>query len=97
MRFQLPQFIETEVKLVGPFTLRQFLWLAFGAVLLYVIYLATGSQGGVIFIILALPIGAIFAALAFVTFNGAPLFNYVVYAFNYLINPKKYIYKKNGE
>ena len=31
MRFQLPQFIETEVKIVGPFTLQQFLWVAGGA------------------------------------------------------------------
>lgn len=93
MRFQLPQFIETEVKLVGPFTLRQFLWLAFGASLLYILYLSLG--GGPLFMILALPIGVIFVSLAFVTFNGAPLFNYVVYAFNYLINPKKYIYKKD--
>ncbi len=96
MRFQLPQFIETEVKLVGPFTLRQFLWIALGAVLLYVIYL---GMGGVtfFFILLALPIGAVFGALAFVTFNGAPLFDYVVYGINYLVNPKKYTYEKNGE
>lgn len=93
MRFQMPQFIETEVKLVGPFTLRQFLWLAFGAVLLYIIYLSMG--GGPLFMIVALPIAAIFVSLAFVTFNGAPLFNYVVYAIQYLINPKKYIYKKD--
>ena len=31
MRFQLPQFIETETKLVGPFTLKQFIYLAGGA------------------------------------------------------------------
>ncbi len=91
MRFQMPQFIETEVKLIGPFTLRQFLWLAFGAVLIYVLYLTIHSF---VFFIIALPLGALFAALAFVVVNGAPLINYVTYAINYAINPRKYIYKK---
>ena len=27
MQFQVPQFTETETKLIGPFTLKQFLWL----------------------------------------------------------------------
>lgn len=92
MRFQLPQFIETEVKLVGPFTLRQFLWVAFGAVLVYILYLTLPTP---LFVILALPLAAIFVALAFIDINGAPLSDYAVYAFNYLINPKKYVYKKN--
>ncbi|OGN08993.1 MAG: hypothetical protein A3J46_05900 [Candidatus Yanofskybacteria bacterium RIFCSPHIGHO2_02_FULL_41_11] len=94
MRFQLPQFIETQVKLVGPLTLRQFLWVAFGAVLLYILYL---TLPGYFFIVLALPLAAIFMALAFLDINGAPLSDYAVYAFNYLVNPKKYVYKKKVE
>ena len=91
MRFQVPQFIETEVKLVGPFTLRQFIWITFGTVLIYVLYLAIPS---LFFFLIAIPLGAIFAALAFVTINGAPLVNYVLYAVDYAFNPKKYVYKK---
>lgn len=91
MKFQVPQFIETEVKLVGPFTLKQFLWLTFGAVLIYVLYLAVQR---VVFFILAIPIGALFGSLAFVTVNGAPLFNYISYAISFALNPKKYVYKK---
>ena len=91
MRFQLPQFIETEVKLVGPFTLRQFLWLTFGAVLLYVLYLAIPKLA---FFMFAIPLGAIFVALAFVVINGASLLDYAMYAISYALNPKKYVYKK---
>ncbi len=91
MKFQVPQFIETEAKLVGQFTLKQFLWIAFGTVLIYVLFLALPS---LLFFILGVPIGAIFASLAFITINGTPLFNYVAYAFSYLFNPKKYVYKK---
>ena len=38
MQFQVPQFIETEDKIVGPFTLRQFIYVAgagLGSVILY--------------------------------------------------------------
>jgi len=34
MQFNVPQFIETEDKLIGPFTLKQFLYLAAGGALL---------------------------------------------------------------
>src|SRR3989338_7833264 len=91
MRFQVPQFIETEVKLIGPFTLKQFLWLACGAVLVYIFYLTIHNF---LFFILALPIGAFFVAFAFMTVNRAPLIDYVSYSINYVINPKKYVYKK---
>lgn len=91
MKFQVPQFIETESKLVGQFTLKQFLWIAFGILLIYVLFLALP---GILFFILGIPLGAVFAALAFVTINGTPLFNYVSYAFNYLFNPKRFVYKK---
>ena len=38
MQFQVPQFIETEDKIVGPFTLRQFMYVAgagLGSAILY--------------------------------------------------------------
>ena len=91
MKFQVPQFIETEVKLVGPFTLKQFLWVAFGAILIYILYL---SLPRVLFFILGIPAGALCGSFAFVTINGTPLISYVGYAINYALNSKKYIYKK---
>ncbi|KKS01463.1 MAG: hypothetical protein UU54_C0004G0011 [Candidatus Yanofskybacteria bacterium GW2011_GWA2_41_22] len=91
MRFQLPQFIETEVKIVGPFTLKQFLWLAGGAAILTLVYMTTG---GAVFFILAIPVGGIFLALAFFKINDIPLLNYVSYGLSYLLTPKKYLFKK---
>ena len=94
MRFQLPQFIETETKLVGPFTLRQFLWIAGGAAILFLLFL---TIGGVWALIIGLPLAGIFAAFAFVKINDLPLINYVAYALSYLLNPKKYLYTKEGQ
>ena len=93
MRFQLPQFIETEVKIVGPFTLYQFLWVAGGAAILFLLFMFTK---GLLFIALALPIAAIFIALAFVKMDGVPLLVYISYGLSYILNPKKYIFKKDN-
>lgn len=90
MRFQLPQFINTEVKLVGPLTLRQFLWVASGAIILFVLFTVVPGFWG---IVLAIPIGTFFLALAFVKVQDAPLINYVAYMLSYVFGPKKYLFR----
>lgn len=94
MRFQLPQFIETETKIVGPFTLQQFLWVAGGAAFVFLLYTLVKS---VLFFILAIPTAGIFLALAFLKIDGVPLIVYLSYSVSYLTNPKKYIFKKEDE
>jgi len=94
MRFQIPQFIETEVKIVGPLTLTQFLWVAGGSAMLFLLFMFTK---GFLFIILAMPIAAIFTALAFLKIDGVPLLTYVSYGLSYILNPKKYIFKKDND
>src|SRR3989344_8148223 len=94
MRFQIPQFIETEVKIVGPFTLYQFLWVAGGAAMLFLLFMFTK---GFLFIALALPIAAIFIAMAFVKVDGVPLLVYASYGLSYILNPKKYVFKKETD
>ena len=92
MRFQLPQFIETETKLVGPLTLKQFLWVAGGAAILFLLF--TVTQGSFLFFIAGIPIAAIFMALAFAKIGGMPLINYIAYLLSYLLNPKRYVFEK---
>ncbi|MEK7603663.1 MAG: PrgI family protein [Patescibacteria group bacterium] len=95
MRFQLPQFIETETKLVGPLTLKQFLWTASGAAIVFLLFQTTG--GGFIFFAAGIPVMALFLALAFLKIEGTPLINYLAYLLSYLLNPKKYIFKKEDD
>lgn len=94
MRFQLPQFIETETKIVGPFTLQQFLWIAGGAAFVFLFYTLVK---GVLFFIIAIPVAGIFLALAFWKIDGVPLMVYASYSISYLTNPKKYIFKKDTD
>ena len=95
MRFQLPQFIETETKLVGPLTLRQFLWVAGGAAIIFFLFMTL--QLSFLFFVFALPIAAIFLALAFLKVEGMPLINYVAYLLSYLLNPKRYVFRKKDD
>jgi len=95
MKFQLPQFIETETKLVGPLTLRQFLWVAGGVAILFLLFILLGLS--FVFFVAGLPIAAIFAALAFLKVDEMPLINYIAYLLSYLLNPKRYIFRKEED
>lgn len=89
MRFQLPQFIQTEINIVGPFTLKQFLWIASGAVF---IFLDFSLIKGVAAILIAIPISAIAAAFAFLKIDDMPLINYISNALSFSFGPKKYVF-----
>ncbi len=94
MRFQVPQFIEVEDKIFGPLTLKQFIYLAGGAGLSFLIYVVTKSL-----IIALLPIVAVMAvsvALAFYPTRslGRPLIDVLESAFKYYLGGKLFIWKK---
>ncbi len=93
-KYQVPQFIETETKIVGPFTLKQFLWIAGGAVLLFFLYTLVK---GIWFFFIAIPVAAAAAAFAFLKIDGIPLLNYLTYMLTFALAPKKYIYKKEEQ
>jgi len=96
MRFQIPQFIETEVKLVGPLTLKQFLWVGLGVVIIYLTFLMTGGISFMFFMV-SLPVATISACLAFVKVEGQPLINYVMHGLSYLLSPKRYVFRKSDD
>lgn len=90
-QFQVPQFIETEDKIVGPLTLRQFLYLA-----------AAGAIGFILFFILKFflwliimaILGTIAAAFAFIKINGQPLPRVFLAALGYSWKPKMYLWQR---
>ena len=91
MEYQVPQFIEVEDKIFGPFTLKQFVYVAGGvglcAILLLYLPLVVG-------IILAIPVAALTAALAFYRINNKPFVDILEAAFNYYIGNRLYLWKK---
>ena len=94
MKFQIPQFIETEIKIVGPFTLKQFMWIAAGAALLFLDFsVLTGFSAFAV----AIPVIAIALAFAFAKPDGMPLINYVSNALSFTFGAKRYVYKSSEQ
>lgn len=94
MRFQVPQFIETESKIVGPFTLKQFLYLASGAVLIFILQFFLSTT---LLILAGLPIAVLAIALAFYKVDGIPLPQYLLTALSFMTGPKRYVFQKDDE
>lgn len=90
MKFQVPQFIAEETKLIGPLTLKQFLFIAGGVSMTAVAWILLG---GIPFFIVAFLILAFFGALAFGKVDGQPMLNYLAYMLAYALGAKRAVYK----
>jgi len=94
MRFQIPQFIDVEDKIFGPFTLKQFIYIAGGASA----GVASVTLFGVFWgLLIASPIIILAAALAFYKINNRPFIYAMESAFKYLTKDKLYIWRKVEE
>jgi hypothetical protein len=92
MRFQIPQFIDVEDKIFGPFTLKQFIYLAGGASAGLVAIVMFGLFFG---LLLASPVILLALALAFYKINNRPFIHTLESAFKYATKDKLYIWKKS--
>lgn len=91
MQFQVPQFIDIEDKIVGPLTLKQFLYLAGNAGLAYIFYsIIPVAAIGVLVAIALLSFGGL---LAFYKYNNRPLIKMVSAVFFYYLKPRLYIWR----
>jgi len=90
MRFQVPQFIESETKAIGPLTFTQAAWLGIGGFLIFIAFtILPIIIAGIATVIIA-PIAIM---LAFMKVSDIPLVTYLARYIGFLINPKKYRYK----
>ncbi len=91
MQFKVPQFIDVEDKLFGPFTFRQFVYLAGGAGIVFVIYKLLPLWIG---IFLILPVAGLALLLVFYKINEKPFIFYLQAGVDYLISSKLYIWRQ---
>ncbi len=94
MRFEVPQFIEVEDKVVGPLTWRQFIYLAGGIGICTILYF---SLPFLVFIIFGLPFGALAGFLAFHRVNNRPFSAFLESFVHYARNSKLYLWRKEQE
>lgn len=69
MRFEVPQFIEIEDKIFGPFTWKQFVYLIGGVGIGVVLFVVAPL---IIFVLLGLPVAGLAVLLAFYPVNNRP-------------------------
>ncbi len=91
MLFQVPQFIEVEDKIIGPFTFKQFVYLAGGAGIAFILYKIFPLFIAVFFIV---PVILLSLALAFYKINDQPFIMALESMLKYAIGGKLYIWKK---
>jgi hypothetical protein len=92
MEYQVPQFIEVEDKIIGPLTLKQFIYLA-GAAGLCVVFFAYLP---IVFALLfSVPTAALGAALAFYKVNGKHFIEVLEAGFNYYTKGKLFLWKQD--
>ncbi|OGI94644.1 hypothetical protein A3A03_01225 [Candidatus Nomurabacteria bacterium RIFCSPLOWO2_01_FULL_40_18] len=91
MQFKVPQFLDIEDKIFGPFTFKEFVYLAGGAGLCFIIYKLLGFFWGAIPI---LAIAALSIALARYRPNNKPFIDMIQAGFSYLTQSKLYIWKR---
>ena len=89
MQYQVPQFIEVEDKIFGPFTARQFLYLLGGA---GVTLGAFSLLPKVIALVVSMPFIALSLALAFYQVHGQPFIKVLENGFFFLTSTKLYLW-----
>ncbi len=90
MQFQVPQFIETEDKIVGPLSLRQFIYVGIGVGISGMLYFVL--QTWLWAILAAFLVGGAIA-ISFVKIEGRPLAKVIFSAFDFYWNPQMYIWQ----
>ncbi len=88
-QYQVPQFIDIEDRIIGPLTLKQFLYLAFGGAILFVTWFIFKFF---IWIIIAVPVIAAAVAFAFIKINDRPFVYFFLSFISYYLKPKLYLF-----
>lgn len=90
MQFQVPQFIDTEDKLVGPLSVRQFIYLVVAAGISMILYFSVRAW---LWIILSVPILGFGAGMAFIKINGRPFAKFLMASISYYWKPQTYVWR----
>ena len=93
MRFEVPQFIEIEDKIFGPFTWKQFVYLAGGIGLATVLFFTTPFF---VFVLFGVPIGGLAILLAFYPVNNRPFSAFLEAGVYFYKNNRVYYWRKKA-
>jgi len=94
MRFTVPQFIEYEMKIVGPLTFRQFIFVGIAGAIGFFLYFTIGKTNFFLFIVSCFVLGTMSVALAFLQIGGRSLPTILGNFLRFNLSPKIYLWRK---
>lgn len=94
MRFEVPQFIEIEDKIFGPFTWKQFIYLGGGVGIAVVTFLTLPIF---FFVLIGIPLATLGFALAFWPVNNRPFSIFLESIFNFYRSSQVYHWQKKSD
>ena len=90
-QFQVPQYINIEDRIIGPLTLKQFLYLAGGAA---IVLIAWFFLNAFLFVLAVVPVAILSGAMAFLKINGLPFSTVLINGISFYMKPRLYIWKR---
>jgi hypothetical protein len=94
MEFTVPQFVEREPKLIGPFTFKQFIFVAIAGAVCFFLYFFIGKKNMPLFILIAILLFGGALALAFIRIKGYTLPMLLKNFFTFTIMPKIFLWQR---
>lgn len=92
--YNVPQFIDTEDKIVGPLTAKQLGWLFGAGAILMILW---NFLDFAFFILAGLFVLVIFGAFAFYRPNGQSFLKFIISIIFFGFRPKIYVWKRDGQ
>ncbi|OGY47557.1 MAG: hypothetical protein A3J62_02375 [Candidatus Buchananbacteria bacterium RIFCSPHIGHO2_02_FULL_38_8] len=87
----VPQFLDVEDRIIGPITVRQFIEILVGGLIIFIFYKLFDFS---LFVVAGLLVFGLTVLLAFVKINGQPFHNFLLNFITTLKNPKLKIWRK---
>jgi hypothetical protein len=94
MQVRVPQFIEHDPKLLGPFTLSQTIYVGGALFICFILYLFIGESHFFVFLLISGIIFAIALVLAFYKVEGLSIPEVIKNSVDYNMNTKIYLWKR---
>jgi len=94
MEYPIPQFIEREPKIVGPFTFHQLIFVALAGGACFILYFLVGKRSFASFIVIAIVLFGAALALAFLRVGGYSLPVFLKNFFSFVIMPKIFLWQR---
>jgi hypothetical protein len=92
MEFPIPQFVEREPKIIGPFTFHQLVFVAVAGGACFFLYFLIGKINMLLFILIAFFLMSCSVLLAFLKIQGYSLPTIIRNFFVYMVTPKIFLW-----